>query len=547
MSGKIFRPLYRIWQESSGSRLLMVSTALAGCVATCASLAFVWVTKKIVDCAVGPAHDIPLDVVGLLIGCLLLQLVVPAVRKRLETKAYTTYTAAMRSRLLSHLLGERWSGKGGMRAGDAISRMNEDVATVASLTCSTVPGLLSVGLQLVGAFIFLAFLDLRLAAAIVVIMPAALIASKVYLGRTRRLTREIREGEGALQSFLQESLRHRTLLSTLMGEERRTAEYGSQQAALIRKIVKRSDISIYSNSAVAAGFMAGYTVAFLWSAFGLASGAVSFGVMTALLQLVAQVQRPVVDFSRRIPAFVNASVAIERIDGILGSPLEDRSGAPMRGKSAPGLRFSDVCFTYPDGDREIICRLSHDFRPGSITCITGATGAGKSTLLRIMLGLVEPTSGYAEMYNSEGEKRPVSPGLRTDIVYVPQGNSLMCGTVRDNLLLAAPEASDGELREVLHAAAADFVFELPDGLDTKCSEGGGGFSEGQAQRIAIARGLLKKGGLVLLDEPTSALDIETEEILLTSLADRLKGRCTVIMVTHRKAALGFCTDILDLT
>lgn len=538
--------LRRLWQESRGTRGLMLTTALTGCLTVGAALLFVWFTKAIVDSAVGPSHTVPPALVAMLAGCLGLELLLPAARRRIETVAYLRYANALRRRLLLHLLQSRWSGRGGMHHGDAISRMTDDVATLASLSCSTVPGILAVLMQLAGAFIFLACLDLRLALAVVFIMPIALAASKIYVRKTRSITRSIRREESEIQTFMQESLAHRTLLSTLMGTERRADSFGRLQAALTRDALRRNNISIYSNAAVTAGFMAGYAVTFLWSAYGLAAGAVTFGMMTAFLQLVAQVQRPVTDLSRRIPAFITASVALERIDGILALPLEDFTPTDAAAGTPMGLRFSGVTYRYPDGDTDIISNFDHDFSPGSVTAVIGPTGSGKSTLLRLMLGLVEPESGRAEYYTPDGVSGPIRAALRHNMVYVPQGNSLVCGTVRENLLLADPDATDGMMREALHDAAADFVLDLPDGLETQCFEGGAGFSEGQAQRIAIARGLLKRGSIILLDEPTSALDPDTERELLARVRKRLSPDATLIIVTHRRAVLPYCTTTVTL-
>lgn len=543
---KLSATLRRLWQESRGTRAITLAAAIAGCLNVGVALLFIWITKRIVDSATGPHHTVPALLVALLAGCLLLQLLIPAVRRRLETVAFTRYSNAMRRRLLLHLLQARWSGRGGLHHGDAISRMTDDVATVASLSCSTVPGMLAVMLQLAGAFVFLACLEVRLALAVVFIMPVALAASKIYVRRTRSITRSIRRGESAVQTFLQESLAHRTLLSTLMGTGRRADAFSAMQSDLTRNILRRNNISIYSSAAVTAGFMAGYAVTFLWSAFGLAAGTVTFGMMTAFLQLVAQVQRPVTDLSRRVPAFISASVALERIDGILSLEPEDYTPLPIRPDMAAGLRFAGVTYRYPDGDSDVIRNLDHDFRPGTVTAIVGPTGSGKSTLLRLMLGLVAPESGSVEFYTPGGTSGPVRAALRHNMVYVPQGNSLVCGTVRENLLLADPDATDDMMREALHSAAADFVLDLPDGLDTQCFEGGGGFSEGQAQRIAIARGLLRHGSLILLDEPTSSLDPDTERELLDRLRAALRPDSTVIIVTHRRAAVAYCTDILRL-
>lgn len=540
--------IWCIWRESRGVRGLVAASSLAGCLGVAMSLVFIWLTKSIVDAAVGPTHHIPACYIALLAGCLAMQLTIPAARRRIETIAVTRYANGMRARLLECLLRSKWLGRRAMHTADAINRMQKDVDTLASLTCSTVPGILAVMMQLAGAFVFLAFLDVRLALALVLIMPVALAASKIYIRRTRRLTAEIRSGESAMQTFLQESLHHRTLLSTLTDTGMLVDRFNGRQASLTGHILKRADISIYSGAAVTAGFMTGYAVAFLWSAYGLTTGAVSFGMMTAFLQLVGQVQRPAVDLSRRVPAFINASVSLERVEEIVSLPSEDFSEPSIPQGLPVGLRLRDVTYSYPDGDgRKVVEHMSHDFTPGSITAITGPTGAGKTTLLRLLLGLVEPDSGGAAVYCGTQGEHAITGGMRRRMVYVPQGNSLMYGTVRYNLMLGNPGATEAMMAEALTTAAAGFVMDLPAGLDTECFEGGGGLSEGQAQRIAIARGLLKGGGILLLDEPTSALDAATEEVFMARLVAHIPSTATVIIVTHRPKVLEYCTDVIELT
>lgn len=536
-----------LWRLSRGVRALTAWTALLGCLAVAMSLLFVWLTKVIVDMAVGPAHSITTASIAALAGCLALQLLIPALRRRVETIAMTRYANNMRQRLLDCLLQAKWSGRQSMHTGDAMNRMQKDVDTLAVLTCSTIPGIASVTLQLAGAFAFLTVLDARLAIVLVLIMPFALLASKIYVKRTRRLTGEIRKKESDMQTFLQESLHHRTLLSTLMSREMLLGKFTGRQQSLTQKLIKRTDISIYSNMAVTAGFMAGYALTFLWSAYGLTTGLVSFGMMTAFLQLVGQIQRPAVDLSHRLPAFINASVSLERVMEVASLPAEDFSAPDLPRDRPTGIRLDNVSYSYPDGDnRKVVEHLSHDFRPGSVTAVIGPTGAGKTTLIRLLLGLVEPTDGTLRVYYERGTEHKIVPGMRRNITYVPQGNTLMYGTVRDNLLLGNPKATQEMMRSALHNAAADFVIELPEGIDTECFEGGIGFSEGQAQRIAIARGLLKGGNIILLDEPTSALDAATQKELMTRLIGGLPHSHTVIIVTHSHEVTKYCTDILEL-
>jgi ABC-type bacteriocin/lantibiotic exporter with double-glycine peptidase domain len=227
--------------------------------------------------------------------------------------------------------------------------------------------------------------------------------------------------------------------------------------------------------------------------------------------------------------------------------LESLGNEPEESMLHPGLsgiRFDDVSFHYENGDRQLFSGFNHDFMSGSKTAMMGETGAGKTTLFRLMLGFIKPDSGSIALYGKD-ESIPVSAETRPDFVYVPQGNTLMSGTIRFNLQIAAPDADDDKLKEVLHVACADFVLELPEGLDTVLGERGSGLSEGQAQRIAIARGLLRPGSILLLDEISSSLDAETESELYNRLFSYVPDK-TMIFITHRPNVTTHCDDVLTL-
>lgn len=360
----------------------------------------------------------------------------------------------------------------------------------------------------------------------------------------RRLTMDIRTTESKMQSHMQESLQHRLVIHTLERTPYVSDTLAGQQVDLRDQTMNKTGYNIFARVLIQIGFSAGYAAAFLWGVLGIRSGAVTFGMMTAFLQLVGQLQRPIMNISRQISPMINSLTSAERLFEIESQPMEEQ-GEPKYLSNPVGIRFESVNYAYPDSSRPVLENFTHDFVPGTVTALVGETGAGKSTMMRLMLALLTPDNGRVIMYDSRSEYH-VSPQLRCNIVYVPQGNTLMSGTIRENLLLGDPYANDEQLDDVLYLAAADFVKDLPDGLDTVCGEKGAGLSEGQAQRIAIARSLLRKGGLVLLDEPTSALDAETEEKLLKRLNSRLNGR-TVIIVTHREATALLCDDMVKVT
>ena len=285
--------------------------------------------------------------------------------------------------------------------------------------------------------------------------------------------------------------------------------------------------------------------------------------MTAFLQLVGKVQRPALDLSRLLPSFINALTAVERLMELEELPAET-TGESEFFETTPDLQLKDITFSYSPGDRPILNHFSCNFPAGSCTAVLGETGAGKTTLIRLLLALTTPQEGDitligkrflgpASNHNSSSVNAAlpqlstlkVSPQTRANFVYVPQGNTLFSGTIRDNLLMGNPHATETQMLQSLRTACADFVFSLPQSIDTSLNEQGGGLSEGQAQRIAIARALLRPGHILLLDEATSALDPETERQLIKNLRRDCTGK-TFIFITHHPAVAESCEASIRL-
>ena len=519
-----------LWRASSGVRKYIVFNALAGVLHVGSSLAFVWVCKALVDQVTSGQGDHLSVYICAMAGCLLFQVFLTAVERHISSNSDILLKNRLRYRLFTRLMESKWNGKESFHTGDTLNRVMEDVRVSSESITSSIPAVVVASVQFVAAFIFLFTLEPGLAWVIPGIMIAALAVSKGYITRMRRLTKDIRSTEGNMQALMQESLQHRLVIHTLERTPYVSDSLSQQQEDLRGQVLDKTAYSIFARGMIQFGFSAGYAAAFLWGVFGIRSGVATFGMMTAFLQLVGQLQRPIMNLSRQVSPLVNSLTSAERLSEIDSLPLEE-TGQPCNLGNSVGVRFSGVDYSYPDSARKIIDSFTHDFRPGSTTALVGETGAGKSTLMRLMLSLLSPDSGAQETQ--------VSPDTRCNIIYVPQGNTLMSGTIRDNLLLGDPSATEEQMKDALYLAAADFVAELPDGLDTLCGERGSGLSEGQAQRIAIARSLLRKGGLILLDEPTSALDADTEETLLKRLTLRLEGR-TMVIVTHREATAALC-------
>ena len=531
-----------LWRELRGNRLQSLLNATLGVADVALSLTQVWAVKHAIDIASGNEPGSIYWAVGLMGVIILANFGVSIagvwVRNILGVRAQNL----MQQRMLAHILQAEWHSRERHHSGDVLNRLEIDVATVVTFLTETLPNTLSVVLMFVGAFACMFVMDHTLAVLLVAIMPVFLAVSRIYVGKMRSLTRQVRDSDSHVQSAMQETVQHRMVVKTLEAGNDMVARLESTQSELRSNVVKRTVFSIFSNLVLNLGFAIGYLIAFLWAAVRMSAGTLTFGGMTAFLQLVNKIQTPARNLTKLAPAFVGVFTAAERLIELLEEPLEPQ-GEPQRMDAPCGLRLDGVTYRYEDGTRNVIDNLSFDFAPGTCTAILGETGAGKTTIVRMLLALSRPTSGNIYIYNKV-ESRELTALMRCNFVYVPQGNTLMSGTIRDNLLLGKPDATEAEMWEVLSRSCADFVKTLPLELDTKCGEQGGGLSEGQAQRVAIARALLRKGSIMIFDEATSALDADTECRLLESLLH--DNSHTVIFITHRPAVLKYCTQTLRL-
>lgn len=531
-----------LWLAWKGNRTQAMINAIIGLLGVMVSLTVVWGMQHAIDVS---SHVISGSIVMavVVLGILFfadfgLHVASIWVRNLLGIKAQNR----MQQQLLDRMLRSEWKGRDSYHSGDVLNRLEFDVTNVVTFLTETIPNSLSTLTLFIGAFTYLALMDWRLAIVIIAMVPFFILLSRVYVRQMRRLVKDVRTSDSKVQSVLQESIQHRVLIKTLESDDFIVNRLETTQNKLRKKVVKKTKFSIFSSTVLQFGFVLGYLIAFAWAAFRLSAGTLTFGGMTAFLQLVNKIQSPARQLTQLVPAFVSVFTAAERLMELEEVPLE-KQGDAIELEAPCGIKLNNISYQYFDADTPVIKDLSFDFHPGSCTAVLGETGSGKTTLIRILLALLKPTLGSVEIYGRE-ERMELNPLMRTNFVYVPQGNTLMSGTIRENLKMGKENATEEEMNKALKKSCADFVLNLPNGLDTVCSEQGGGLSEGQAQRIAIARSLLRDKSIMIFDEATSALDPETEKQLLKNiLAHHDK---TVIFITHRPAVVEYCNQVLTI-
>ncbi len=538
-----------LWRNSIGIRWNTAVRIVTGIGQVVLGLLMVWLSRRFIDetISTGSTDDV-LKMVCWLVMTVVGGVVLRQVGYWLTTSASVRQTNTLRLRIFSSLFRRQLYDGDALHSGDVTSRLAKDIDQVSTVCTETLPQMVITAIQLCGAFLLMQWFDARLAWALLLLTPMAIAFGKLIARRLRQMTLDIRQDESRIQMQVQEGMEHNAVLRSLGSEQWVTDRLDSMQQRLRGNMMRRMRFTVITRLIMGCAFGLGYLLAFVWGGIGLRNGTITFGVMTSFLQLVGMIQHPILQLLNMVPGVIHATASIDRleelesekgkVDSEKGTVKSEkfatakmdngREGAAKMGKT---IRFDNVSFRYAQGDREILSHFTHEFRPGSKTAIMGETGIGKTTLFRMILGFIEPAEGHVEVGG--------------ELCFVPQGNTLMSGTIRYNLQLAKPDATDDEMREALHTACADFVFELPYGLGTELGERGSGLSEGQAQRIAIARGLLHGGDILLLDEISSSLDEPTEREMYHRLFTAYPTK-TMLFITHRTTVSDMCDEVVRL-
>ena len=521
------------WRNSLGIRWNTAVRIVTGIGQVVLGLMMVWLSRRFIDETIRTGNT--QDVIHMV--CLLVLTVVGGVVLRqvgywLTTTAEVRQTNWLRLRIFSSLFRRQLFDEQELHSGDVTSRLAKDIEQVSTICTDTIPQMAITVIQLCGAFMLMRWFDARLAWALLLLTPLAIIFGKLIARRLRQMTLDIRQDESRIQMQVQEGMEHNAVLRSLGSEQWVTDRLDAMQQRLQGNVVRRTRFTVITRLIMGCAFGLGYLLAFVWGGISLRNGTITFGVMTSFLQLVGMIQHPILQLLNQMPTIIHATASIDRLNELEGEAADGCTTGGYQPQQSAAIEpasvdFSDVSFSYAKGDREILSHFTHHFAPGSKTAIMGQTGIGKTTLFRLILGFIQPTEGQLKVAGT--------------LCFVPQGNTLMSGTIRYNLQLAKPTATDDELREALHTACADFVADLPDGLDTELGERGSGLSEGQAQRIAIARGLLRGGDIMLLDEISSSLDEPTEQELYRRLFDHYPST-TMLFITHRPTIINAARD-----
>lgn len=454
------------------------------------------------------------------------------------------FSFGIRKQVYDKILKSLWIDMSKFRNGDVITRMTSDTSRIAGGIAGVIPSMITYAFQAAATFITLYIYSPQLALFTIILAPIAIAIGWLLSRKLKRLEEKVMESESDYRSFMHESIGNLLILKSFRDEE-----YSSNELTRLRKerffwVFKKAKMNMAASVVMSGSFQLAYVVAFVWGAMGISNGTVTFGTMTVFLTLVNKVQEPISNLASCLPAIVTIFTSAERVMEIQNIPEEKENVIPNLGAEI-GINIENMSFEYMK-DESIFIDTSMNIKPGEFVAIVGESGIGKTTLLRLIMSFIQPNKGNISFYNKEGESVDAQAACRDFISYVPQGNTLLSGTILSNVLRGRRSASRQEVINALEAAdAMRFIEKMEDGLETELGEKGYGVSEGQAQRIAIARALVKNAPVLILDEATSALDEKTELSVLEAIKS-ISPRPTCILVTHRLSVLKYCDKRIEI-
>ncbi len=531
-----------IWSWSKARHLPIICICILNFIVSASSLVIAVATRGLVDSA--SAHDSK----QILFYAILMSVAVLAIRGcgllsgLLTTKTNAELLRDLQTMVLKKTLKKQYASLDGFHSGELVNRMFSDVSIVRNGIMEVVPGIVSMMVSFVGATLILLRIDWRFIVLMVAGGLLGLVLIAAFHKPMKRRHKAVQESEGKLHAVLQELLENLRLIQISGSEELMERQVDSRQRAFLSAQLRKGYFSAYMNNSIYMVFQLSWLFCMLWGCHGIYRGHLTYGMLAAIIQLVGQIQSPISSAAGVAGQIYGTISSAERIKEVIDLPEEEDSVLVDGRELYQGLKEIKMCavdFSYGRGTELVLEQVNLSINPGEFVAVTGVSGSGKSTLFQLLLGIYQPSGGALKFCFTNGDEENASRRTRALFAYVPQGNILFSGTLRENLTMFTDSATDEEIMSAAKTACIDrFIAELSDGLDTVIGERGIGLSEGQAQRIAVARALLSRAPILLLDESTSALDEETEAMLLQNIASLKEKTC--LIVTHRRAALQIC-------
>lgn len=505
------------------------------------------VSRKILDIATGSAKgSIPVCCM-LLLGIIGLQAILNIINANLRIRVMTGLEMNLRQRMFTLLLRKQYAEVKQIHSGEILNRLTSDIDIIVSGIIDIIPQFISIMTRLAGGLAVLFVVDYKFTFVILMIGLLVVFCSRLYSGRYRSLHKEVQRTNGKVRSFLQECVENIVVIKSFVNEEPIRKQLDSYQKRNYQVRKKRTAISNVANTAVYVLFTSGYYAALVWGALRIATGQMTFGAVTAFLQIIDQIKAPFRNMSGLLPQYYSMTASAERLMELEALPEEeyytDIQDVERYYEDFQEICLEDATFFYEDGEK-VLEHADLTIQKGTFMALIGASGAGKSTLIKLLLNLAKVQKGHLYLETKTGRKE-IDAGMRALFAYVPQGNLMLSGSIWENIVFGNQKVSEAEMRKAAEIACiAEDIETFPEGYDTILGERGIGLSEGQAQRLAIARAILSEAPILLLDECTSALDSDTEEQLLENLK-QLEHR-TILCISHKDATIHSCDEIVRL-
>ena len=515
-----------------GRILIMMAITLSSSVL---SLVMVGVSKQIIDSAT-EGNEFKSMVVGYLVLTLALQ-ALGVLSSLLSTVLNEKFSFGIRKQVYEKIINSHWMDVKKYHTGDLMTRLTSDAGNIADGIIGTIPNIIILAAELVMVFFTLFYYSKLLACFALLVTPVAGIVSWWFGRKLKKLQVKVQESEASYRSFLQESLANLLVVKAFANEEYSAKRLTTLRDERFHWVFKRVKMGMVGSTSISLSFQLGYIVALAYGATLIAAKTITYGTMSVFLTLVNRVQSPIMGLTHQIPKVVSVLASAGRVMELQNIPLEEKKEITMQTEEI-GVDIKGLTFGYTE--ETVLENVSLNVKPGEFVAIIGESGIGKTTLIRLIMSFMSNVQGDVSFYNGIGDSIKANASTRNFIAYVPQGNTLFSGTVRDNILMGNLNATEEEIYAALKLSAGyEFVMDLPNGLDTVIGERGHGISEGQAQRLAIARAFVRKAPLLILDEATSSLDEATELSVLEGL-QALTPKPTCIIITHRKSILRYC-------